>query len=84
MANAPVTLCGWLQHIRWMGQQLCFLTLRDHSGTVQVVVRDQAWLKRIQRMSSLQLESVLCIQGKVHVRPGKNANEVRYSGEFSI
>jgi nondiscriminating aspartyl-tRNA synthetase len=57
-----VTLKGWCHEIRVMSK-MAFILLRDSSGVVQCIVKDQKILKEI---SSLTLESVVEIKGKVN------------------
>ena len=40
LANAgeKVTLCGWMENVRVVGQNFAFVVLRDFYGTTQIVV----------------------------------------------
>lgn len=69
--NENVTLYGWVQKKRNLGG-VCFIDLRDRSGIVQIVVRDQS--KYYDLASSLKIESVLKVSGTVMERESKNPN----------
>ncbi len=60
-AGESVLLKGWVYEIRDLAK-LKFLLLRDFSGIVQCVVKDE---KIIKNISELTLESVVEIRGKV-------------------
>ncbi|MEK6945337.1 MAG: aspartate--tRNA(Asn) ligase [Nanoarchaeota archaeon] len=63
-----VTLKGWCHELRVMSK-MAFILLRDNSGIVQCIVKDQKILKEIP---SLTLESVIEIKGKVNKADVKN------------
>lgn len=60
--NAEVLVKGWLHNLRVMGK-LAFVTLRDRTGMVQVVVDDQETIKAIK---NLQPGSILYVIGKIN------------------
>ncbi|NBY15513.1 MAG: Asp-tRNA(Asn)/Glu-tRNA(Gln) amidotransferase GatCAB subunit C, partial [Actinobacteria bacterium] len=66
-SGIQVTLTGWVAKRRDHGG-IAFLDLRDSSGTVQVVVNDEAVA------SELRAEFCLKISGSVRVRPAGNEN----------
>ena len=66
-----VTLYGWVQKKRNLGA-VVFIDLRDRSGIVQIVVRDNA--KFYDVAASLKSESVLKVTGEVCERESKNPN----------
>ena len=66
-----VTLYGWVQKKRNLGA-VVFIDLRDRSGIVQIVVRDNA--KFYDLAASLKSESVLKVTGIVSERESKNPN----------
>ena len=66
-----VTLYGWVQKKRNLGA-VVFIDLRDRSGIVQIVVRDNA--KFYDVAASLKSESVLKVTGVVCERESKNPN----------
>ena len=43
LANAgeKVTLCGWMENVRVVGQNFAFVVLRDFYGTTQIVVETE-------------------------------------------
>lgn len=59
--DETVTIAGWLYKKRLLGG-LNFLVIRDRSGLTQVLVEDE---KEVAKLESLQLGSVLQIEGKV-------------------
>jgi nondiscriminating aspartyl-tRNA synthetase len=63
--SESVCLQGWVHHLRPIGK-LCFIVLRDRSGTVQTVLNNQPEL-----VKQLPEESVVEIVG--HVRPDERA-----------
>ena len=65
-----VTLFGWVQKKRDLGG-VCFIDLRDRSGIVQLVVRDE---ECYDIASSLKCESVIKVCGTVLERESKNPN----------
>jgi aspartyl-tRNA synthetase len=72
-----VTLAGWVARRRDHGG-VAFLDLREASGVVQVVVRDEAVAH------SLRNEYCLKVTGEVALRPGGNANPNLPSGEIEV
>lgn len=59
--DETVTIAGWLYKKRLLGG-LNFLVIRDRSGLTQVLVEDE---KEVAKLETLQLGSVLQIEGKV-------------------
>ena len=72
-----VTLAGWVAKRRDHGG-VAFLDLREASGVVQVVVRDEAVAH------SLRSEFCIAVTGQVSVRPEGNANPNLPSGEIEV
>ena len=72
-----VTLAGWVARRRDHGG-VAFLDLREASGVVQVVVRDEAVAH------SLRSEFCLKVTGEVALRPEGNANPNLPSGEIEV
>ena len=64
-AGKEVRLCGWVNSIRKLGG-LSFITLRDHFGITQIVVRDEKMIENLTK------ESTITISGKVIERESKN------------
>jgi aspartyl-tRNA synthetase len=72
-----VTLAGWVAKRRDHGG-VAFLDLREASGVVQVVVRDE------DVAHSLRNEYVVRVTGSVSKRPAGNANPNLPSGEIEV
>ena len=75
--STVVTLAGWVARRRDHGG-VAFIDLRDASGVVQVVVRDEA--------VAHQLRSEFCVQvtGEVCARPDGNQNPDLATGEIEL
>jgi aspartyl-tRNA synthetase len=76
-AGRTVTLAGWVARRRDHGG-VAFLDLRDASGVVQVVVRDEAVAH------GLRNEFVLQVTGEVRRRPEGNENPALATGEVEV
>ena len=76
-AGQEVTLAGWIARRRDHGG-VAFLDLREASGVVQVVVRDEAVAH------SLRSEFCLRVTGEVSQRPEGNANPALPTGEIEV
>jgi aspartyl-tRNA synthetase len=72
-----VTLAGWVARRRDHGG-VAFLDVREASGVVQVVVRDEAVAH------SLRSEFCIKVTGQVGLRPEGNANPNLPSGEIEV
>lgn len=64
-AGKEVKLAGWVDTIRKLGG-ITFLTLRDHYGITQILVRDEKMLDGINK------ETVVSVEGTVIERESKN------------
>ena len=86
---ASVSLCGWLQSIRLIGD-LLFAVLRDHTGTIQLVWEQHSARTSVTpfdfhtQLASLPIESVLAIKGTLHHRPTTDANPNTPTGQYEI
>jgi aspartyl-tRNA synthetase len=80
-AGEPVTLAGWVARRRDHGG-VAFLDLRDASGVVQVVVRDEI----LEASGAHDLRNEYCIKigGEVSLRPQGNANPDLPTGEIEV
>lgn len=76
-AGQTVTLAGWVARRRDHGG-VAFLDLREASGVVQVVVRDEAVAH------SLRSEFCIKVVGEVALRPDGNTNPNLPSGEIEV
>ncbi len=80
-AGQPVTLTGWVARRRDHGG-VAFLDLRDASGIVQVVVRDE--ILAASGAHDLRNEYCIAIIGVVEERPAGNANPDLPTGEVEV
>ena len=76
-AGQTVTLAGWVARRRDHGG-VAFIDLRDASGCVQVVIRDETVA------AGLRSEYCLRIEGEVSRRPEGNANPNLPTGEIEV
>jgi aspartyl-tRNA synthetase len=76
-AGQSVTLAGWVARRRDHGG-VAFVDLRDASGMVQVVIRDE------DVAAGLRNEFVISITGEVALRPPGNANPHVPTGEVEV
>ena len=76
-AGQIVTLAGWVSRRRDHGG-VAFIDLRDASGSVQVVIRDE------KIAGALRAEWCLLITGEVLARPDGNENPNIPTGEIEI
>src|SRR5919202_6655290 len=75
-AGSTVTLAGWVATRRDHGG-VTFIDLRDASGVVQVVVRDE-------QAHQLRNEWVVAVTGEVRPRPEGNVNALIPTGEVEV
>ncbi len=66
-----VTLAGFMENIREVGQNFAFVILRDFYGTTQVVVESE---EMMQLFKGLNKESTVAVTGTVRERDSKNPN----------
>jgi aspartyl-tRNA synthetase len=80
-AGTHVTLAGWVARRRDHGG-VAFLDLRDATGVVQVVVRDET----LAASGAHELRNEYCVQiaGEVALRPEGNANLDLPTGEIEV
>ncbi|MFC5381787.1 aspartate--tRNA ligase [Aquipuribacter nitratireducens] len=81
LIDTPVTLAGWVARRRDHGG-VAFLDLRDASGVVQVVVRDEV----LEDSGAHDLRNEYCVQveGVVRRRPEGNENPALPTGEVEV
>jgi aspartyl-tRNA synthetase len=72
LEDQPVILSGWLSSQRRASQKLHFFTLRDSSGSVQLICRDQSIS---EKMMDWTLESVITVEGVVKARKKAKSGE---------
>jgi aspartyl-tRNA synthetase len=80
-AGTSVTLAGWVARRRDHGG-VAFLDLRDGSGLVQVVVRDETLAA--SGAHDLRNEYCILVTGEVELRPEGNANLDLPTGEVEV
>ena len=68
-AGKQVTIVGWMENVREVGNNFAFLVLRDFYGTTQVVVETE---EMMQTVKGINKESTLQISGTVRERTSKN------------
>ena len=66
-----VTLAGWVQHLRDLGQMV-FIDLRDRYGITQIVVEEHSPAQAREAASRLGREFVVQVTGRVVERSSKN------------
>ncbi len=76
-AGQTVTLAGWVSRRRDHGG-VAFIDLRDATGSVQVVIRDE------KLAGQLRAEWCLQITGEVSLRPAGNENSNIPTGEIEV
>jgi aspartyl-tRNA synthetase len=76
-AGQTVSMAGWVARRRDHGG-VAFIDLRDATGSVQVVIRDEALA------GSLRAEWCLQIKGEVVLRPDGNANSSNPTGAIEV
>jgi aspartyl-tRNA synthetase len=80
-AGTTVTLTGWVARRRDHGG-VAFVDLRDASGFVQVVIRDE--MLAVSGAHELRNEYCLRVTGEVALRPEGNANPELATGEVEV
>ena len=76
-AGQTVTLAGWVARRRDHGG-VAFIDLRDATGSVQVVIRDE------KMAGQLRAEWCLQITGEVALRPAGNENSNLPTGSIEV
>ncbi len=79
--GTTVTLAGWVAKRRDLGG-VAFLDLRDASGIVQVVVRDD--ILESSGAHSLRNEYCIAVTGVVEARPADTVNAALATGEIEV
>src|SRR5450756_720896 len=80
-AGQKVTLAGWVAKRRDLGG-VAFLDLRDASGLVQVVVRDE--VLAAGGAHALRNEYCIAVDGVLEIRPEDTANPNLETGEIEV
>lgn len=79
-----VVIMGWVNRRRDLGS-LIFVQLRDRSGIVQAVFDSEITDKQLfEKASSIKMEYVIAVRGKVRRRVGDNVNPNMETGEIEV
>nr|XP_043625316.1 aspartate--tRNA ligase, chloroplastic/mitochondrial-like isoform X2 [Erigeron canadensis] len=78
-----VRLCGWVALHRGHGG-LTFVSLRDHSGIVQVTTLPNEFPEAHSMVNDLRLEYVVSIEGVVRLRPSDSVNVNMKTGMIEV
>lgn len=79
MVDETVTLAGWVDRRRHHGG-VVFVDLRDHTGTVQIVMEPE----RIEEAAALRREFCIRARGLTRRRPEGNENPAMVSGMVEV
>ncbi|MCL2397706.1 MAG: aspartate--tRNA ligase [Defluviitaleaceae bacterium] len=82
-ANQTVTVMGWVNRVRKLGQ-LIFVTLRDHTGLVQIAFDENTAADLFEKATGLKSEYVVAIEGNVALRREKDINADMATGKIEI
>jgi aspartyl-tRNA synthetase len=83
LAEQNVVAMGWVNRVRRLGQ-LIFVTLRDHTGLVQIAFDENTPPALFERAESLKSEYVVSISGRVALRREKDINPHMATGKIEI
>ena len=81
-AGQDVSLCGWVQRLRDMGN-LVFVDLRDREGIVQIVF-NQDRPDLLEAAKKLRQEYVVAVKGPVRKRDPRAVNKDMATGEVEV
>jgi len=81
--GAVVTALGWVNRVRRLGQ-LAFVTLRDHTGLVQIAFDESVDAELFARVEGLKSEYVVAFKGTVALRREKDINPDMATGKIEI
>ena len=82
-AGQETLLAGWV-HTRRDHGGLIFIDLRDREGLTQVAFNPAISLNAHQQAKELRTEYVVCVQGKVMLRPPGTINPELSTGEVEV
>ena len=68
-AGKNVTIVGWLENVREVGNNFAFCVVRDFYGTTQVVIENEEMMSLIKPINK---ESTISVTGVVRERESKN------------
>ncbi len=78
-AGKTVTLVGWLETMREVGNNFAFVVLRDFYGTTQLVIENEELFKQFK---ALNKESTISVTGTVRERDSKNPRQA--TGDIEV
>ena len=78
-AGEHVTLVGWMENVRVVGNNFAFIVLRDFYGTTQIVVETEEIMSQIKGINK---ESTISVTGTVRERASKNPKQP--TGEIEV
>ncbi len=78
-----VTVMGWVQRMRNLGG-LIFISLRDRTGILQVVVDSSSNADIFSRAEKIRSEFVIAVSGKVSKRAPEAINPKMKTGEIEV
>ena len=64
-----VTIVGWMENVREVGNNFAFVVVRDFYGTTQVVVENETMMSIVKGINK---ESTISVEGVVRERASKN------------
>ena len=71
-AGERVTLVGWMENVRVVGNNFAFIVLRDFYGTTQIVVETEEIMNIVKGINK---ESTISVTGTVRERASKNPKQ---------
>ena len=74
-----VTLAGWMENVREVGNNFAFVVVRDFYGTTQVVVETEEMMNIVH---SVNKESTISVEGVVRERASKNPKQA--TGDIEV
>ncbi len=78
-AGQQVTLVGWMENVREVGNNFAFVVLRDFYGTTQVVVETGEMMRTVKAINK---ESTISVTGTVRLR--ENPNPRQETGQVEV
>lgn len=78
-----VRLCGWVALHRIHGG-LTFVSLRDHTGIVQVTTLPSEFPDAHSTVNDLRLEYVISVEGVIRYRPSESINKKMKTGTIEV
>ena len=83
LEGQQVVAMGWINRVRKLGQ-LIFITLRDHTGLVQIAFDESTKEELFEKAEGLKSEYVVAFAGKVALRREKDINPDMATGKIEI